>query len=367
MKTTYARRFNATAHTTRAFRKSAIVVALAALGGTHVAAQTDYGSPFDRLNQNSPALVRGNSNLPKPGLTDSLLSFGAAAQVRAIDMKADKEAAPADGRTLVRVTVKLIGVDEKLVTGEVPVLLETTRGRIVAPGAAETALESAIDRDRTAVGTQVTVRNGELEFDVVAPGEAGDAVIKLTVGQRQYAVTVAFVPDLRDMIAAGIVEGLVVMRNQKGGLQQVRPGDGFEQEIRRFQREFSNGDGAAGVRTAFFLKGKVSGETLLTAAYDSDKDVRGRLFRDIRAEEFYPVYGDASIKGFDAQTSGRLYVRLDNGKNYALYGDFSTVEGSNNEALQLGRYARTMTGAKGTGSTKTSRSPHSPAAITCGR
>jgi hypothetical protein len=320
----------------------------ASLTVMHVApvlAQTDPYNPLPR-DPNAPGLTRGNSNLSTPGRTDSLLSFGAAAQVRRVEMKTEKLDIPADSLSLVRITVKLLDADDKPVTGDVPVLLEATRGRIVSPGTANTGLEAAVDRDKTAPGTQATVKNGELSFDLVAPGEAGEGIVRVSAGQRKNALTLNFVPHVRDMIAVGLVEGIIVLRDQKGGLQPVRPGDGFEQDIRRWQRSFSGDDGAVGVRTAFFLKGKIKGETLLTAAYDSDKDVRGRLFRDIQPEEYYPVYGDASIKGYDAQTSGRFFVRADNGKNYVLYGDFNTVD-TQYEAFQLSRYNRSLTGAKG--------------------
>ncbi|MFH4308075.1 hypothetical protein WAJ73_24960, partial [Acinetobacter baumannii] len=71
-------------------------------------------------------------------------------------------------------------------------------------------------------------------------------------------------------------------------------------------------------------KGKVRGEYLLTLAYDSDKDKNQRLFRDIRPDEYYPVYGDSAAKGFDAQTTSKLYVRVDKGRSYAMYGDYVT-------------------------------------------
>ena len=91
----------------------------------------------------------------------------------------------------------------------------------------------------------------------------------------------------------------------------VRTDDAFEREIRRWERQFNNGKANASARTAFFIKGQIKGEYLLTAAYDSDKDTRARLLRDIRPDEFYPVYGDRSLRGFDARSAERLYVRVD--------------------------------------------------------
>ncbi len=332
-------------------RLSPLVAALSGvlviLCSTQAIAQQLDPPTLHRGDLNSPQLVQGNSNLATPGWVGNLSYDAATAQVRKLILRADKETSAADGRSVVRINLQLIGGDDQAVSAEMPVLLETSHGRITLPGQGNTALEAAIDRDKTAVGTQVVVKGGELSFELVAPTEPGQALVRVSVGHQQQTVAVNFEPDLREMIAVGLVEGAIVLRKQSGGLQTVRPSDGFEQEIRRFQYDFNDGKGAWGVRAGFFLKGKIRGETLLTAAYDSDKDVRDRMFRDIRADDFYPVYGDASLKGYDAQASGRFFVRVDNGKSYALYGDFNTVDNTNADTVQLGRYNRSLTGAKG--------------------
>src|SRR5205814_7495048 len=125
-------------------------------------------------------------------------------------------------------------------------------------------------------------------------------------------------------------------------LQPAVASDGFEQEIRHLSRQWDDGKGAGGVRAAFYLKGKVKGDYLLTAAYDSDKDTKERLFRDIQPDEFYPVYGDSAIRGYDAQSTGHLYVRIDHRKSYLLYGDFTTQGDSN--VRKLSTYSRSLTG-----------------------
>lgn len=77
---------------------------------------------------------------------------------------------------------------------------------------------------------------------------------------------------------------------------------------------------------------------LLTMAYDSDKNKHDRLFRDINPDEYYPVYGDASAKGFDAQSSEKFYVRLDKGRSFIMYGDMKTHIDNEEEGLSLGQY-----------------------------
>jgi hypothetical protein len=157
------------------------------------------------------------------------------------------------------------------------------------------------------------------------------------------------------MIAAGLLEGVVSFRH-RAALEPVRRGDAFEQEITAWSRDFNGGRSSAAARAAFFLKGTIRGDLLLTAAYDSDKETRARLLRDIQPEQLYPVYGDASLRSFDARSGSRLYLRLDSGKSYALFGDFVTGDGFSQPLGQgavaslkqrsLGAYNRTATGLR---------------------
>ena len=121
---------------------------------------------------------------------------------------------------------------------------------------------------------------------------------------------VRFLPDLRPLIVAGIVEGRVNFKTfDPKNLSQVDSRDGFEEELYEIADADNHKQSAHG-RVALFLKGKVKGEYLLTLSYDSDKSKDQRLFRDIRPDEYYPVYGDAAAKGFDAQSTSKLYVRM---------------------------------------------------------
>ncbi|MDQ3815153.1 MAG: hypothetical protein M3347_14595, partial [Armatimonadota bacterium] len=71
----------------------------------------------------------------------------------------------------------------------------------------------------------------------------------------------------------------------------------------------------------------------------------------IQPDEFYPVYGDASIKGFEAQSTSALYVRVDKERSYVLYGDFTTNGDYSTQGFSSGRnlgdYIRSLTGFKG--------------------
>ena len=87
-------------------------------------------------------------------------------------------------------------------------------------------------------------------------------------------------------------------------------------------------------RLAFYLKGKIKGEYLVTAAADTReqplhslfdnftaKDPRS-LLRRLDADRHYPIYGDDSTTIEDAPTQGRFYVRVERGASQVLWGDF---------------------------------------------
>ena len=103
-------------------------------------------------------------------------------------------------------------------------------------------------------------------------------------------------------------------------IENVKPGE--------YDKIYSKG------RVAFYLKGKIKGRYLLTAAADSGegrvqdiikgldkKDPRQFLSR-IDPEEFYPVYGDDSTSVEDAPTRGKFYVRLERGLSHVMWGNF---------------------------------------------
>lgn len=242
--------------------------------------------------------------------------------------------AVADGRTPARITVRLTDDKGVPVTVRTSISLETTNG-----------LWRVEDLDPRDPGVQTFIEGGTATFELLPPTQPGDANIRVSSGIVETEVKLDFMPDLRDMIAAGVIEGVLNLRKLSGNaMVPARSSDGFEQELKHFSRRSDDGKRDASARAAFFLKGKVKGEYLLTMAYDSDKDGRERLFRDIQPDEFYPIYGDASTRGFDAQSSQRFYVRVDKQKSWLLYGDFTTsADGSNRK---LANYNRSLTGAK---------------------
>lgn len=191
-------------------------------------------------------------------------------------------------------------------------------------------------------GVQIFVEGGEAELLLQPPAQQGVVGVRITAGPVALNQSLSFLPALTPLQGIGIVEGVLdFSRGGRLALSQPQAANAFEQQL----SGLAHGDDAAtraSARAAFYVKGAIRGDTLLTAAYDSDKSSKERLFRDIRPDEFYPVYGDGSVRGFDAQSSGKLYVRIDKNRSFLLLGDF--VSASSAEVRQLSQYSRALTG-----------------------
>ncbi|WP_298971874.1 hypothetical protein [uncultured Psychrobacter sp.] len=249
--------------------------------------------------------------------------------LQAIDYRTQDSLVPADGMSEYQIVISLKDRDGRPYVASTPITIDTNIGRI-----------NLKDGSKEAAGTQITVNGGELLIPVTAPSVPGKGELVIDTGSRKQVIPLQFTAQLRPLIAVGIVEGAISLKDFDGG--QITDAQGaFEEELHEIS---GNDDYAASGRAAMFLKGKVRGDYLLTLAYDSDKKGE-RLFRDIEPGEYYPVYGDSSAKGFDAQSTSKLYVRVDKGRSFAMYGDLKT-QIDNNEGIKLGQYNRTLTGLK---------------------
>lgn len=326
------------------------------------------GSPSD-VRYTEPAAgaagtAAANAADGKPAVVptrEGEVDYAANARVARIVVEVERDGVPADGQSAVKIVLRLLDKENKPLTGTAFATLEHSGGRILLPNARTDEFgPRRLDADRATPGVQVKVEGGVAEFTLLAPAEAQDVRVRITAGAEQVAGIISFVPDMRPMVAAGLLEGVISFRD-KVALQPVRRGDAFEQEIQAWSRDFDGGKASAAARAALFLKGTIRGDVLLTAAYDSDKDTRARLLRDVKPDELYPVYGDASLRSFDARSGSRLYVRLDKGKSYLLYGDFVTGDGftqppfhgsgslgavASLKQRSLGNYSRSATGVR---------------------
>lgn len=268
--------------------------------------------------------------------------------VEKIRLEAAADNLPADGVSGNEIRLQLLDAKGLAVKGEQLVTIEVNGGaRILLPG--RLTSESGADRgdiDRVTPGVQAKVMDGVLTFKLIAPYQPDAVTVRVSALGVSEQRVVRYVPDLRDLIAVGLVEGR--LRSDKFDpktIVPVRENDGFEEELKGFSKDFNGGKSHFGARAAVYLKGKVKGDYLLTLAYDSDKDTRKELFESIDPNAFYPVYGDSSIKTKDAQSTGKLYVRLDKNRSYLLWGDYTTQD--SNPARRLSQYNRTLPGLRG--------------------
>ncbi len=90
-------------------------------------------------------------------------------------------------------------------------------------------------------------------------------------------------------------------------------------------------------RGAFYLKGKIKGEYLLTAGADTQEQSLGSVFTNFQAKDpnyllrridpnrYYPVYGDDSTITEDMPTQGKFFVRLEKDDSSVMWGNFQTA------------------------------------------
>jgi uncharacterized repeat protein (TIGR01451 family) len=179
----------------------------------------------------------------------------------------------------------------------------------------------------------------------VVEGEDGIARIELAPTMVSGSLRLAFAfndgemtrrQELEAWIEPGEVEWTIVGLAE-GSLGARSIADNMER-AGRFDSDL--GDDA---RVALYAKGRVLGKYLVTLAYDSAKQREdSRVLGAIDPQAYYTVFGDASVRQFDAASREKLYVRIETSTFYALYGDFQTAFNQ----TRLASYNRTATGVK---------------------
>ncbi len=175
--------------------------------------------------------------------------------------------------------------------------------------------------------------DGLARLELEPTTQAGTAVIRLRFNERQQQEIRAWLePAARDWILVGIAEGTSAHKYIADNMQSARDA-GLEEGYAQ--------DG----RIAFFAKGTIKGEYLLTAAYDSAREhalEKDRLLGAVEPDRFYTLYGDATEQRFEAATARKLFLKLERRQFAALFGDFETGL----TVTELSRYSRTFTGFK---------------------
>lgn len=161
--------------------------------------------------------------------------------------------------------------------------------------------------------------------------QSGEAALGFQFNdQRKQEVRAWLEAGQRDWILVGFAEGTAGHKTLSGNIQALQESEADKQLF-------------DGNKLAFYAKGTVKGEYLLTAAYDTAKQTGNKqLMQAVDPAQYYTLYADASQAGFDAASASRLYVKLERRQFYAMFGDYDTGL----TVTELSRYSRTLNGVK---------------------
>lgn len=224
-----------------------------------------------------------------------------------------------DGRTPVQLKLELIDGSGQVVPAAVDVRLVSGELRPLVTGDVQRTLPESS-------GKVPVSADGLIHFAPVT--RSGLYTIELAYGNIVEKIPVYVRPEKRDWILVGLAEGSVMEKQLSGHMQSAvaSASDDLWQ------------DG----RVAFFAKGQVRGDWLLTLAYDSHKDGASALGGAISPTQFYTLYADASDPRYDAASKKKLYLRIEKDAFYALFGDLD----AGMTVTELSRYSRRLTGFK---------------------
>ena len=246
----------------------------------------------------------------------------------------DQSVLVADGRTLPEIAIRI--EDEsgrqvhpgRIINVDVPspyrLYSESGERDLLVDGSDQLAPLSA--RENITVG-----QNGIARIKLEPTLQTGKVTVIVTLDNgRKVPVYMYLEPEKRDWILVGLAEGTVGLDNIRGNAINTSESD---------DGVFNDG------RVAFFAKGLIKGEWLLTLAVDTDKrrgSTDGDFAEEIDPNAFYTLYGDRSYVEFEAVSRYPVYVKIEKSHAYALFGDFDTniTEG------RLTAYNRRLSGLK---------------------
>lgn len=163
---------------------------------------------------------------------------------------------------------------------------------------------------------------------LISDNQTGVAQLKATAGGVSAQTEVRFTPEMRPAILVSLAEVTI-------------GSDAPEMINRRVDKNVQS-------HVQFFYRGSLfKSKNLLTLGYDSEQPLnrvagRDRLFQLNPLERAYPILGDSSTRFQETESNSKVYARLDRGRSFAMFGDFTAdMDGS-----RLAGYGRKLTGVK---------------------
>ncbi|MDJ0749209.1 MAG: OmpA family protein [Woeseiaceae bacterium] len=217
------------------------------------------------------------------------------------------------------------------------------RAGIVGKFRVDAPYRSAWDEEEDRRNKLVEIGDRSASYKVGADGVAllelapttqtGEVTVVLPFqNYREQEVRAWLKPAQREWILVGFAEGTAAHATLSDNMVAAEEA-GFEDGY------YDEG------RVAFFAKGTVKGEYLLTLAYDSDRDrdsTRDRFDTVVDPNAYYTLYADTAEQRFEAASQRKIYVKLERDTFYALFGDFDTGL----SVTDLARYERRFNGLK---------------------
>ena len=185
-----------------------------------------------------------------------------------------------------------------------------------------------------------TVAEDGTAFIELAPTtQTGEVVMNFEFSNsRKQEIRTWLTPGQRDWILVGFGQGTIGHKKLSGNVQALKTA-GADDDL--YDRD----------QIAFYAKGTVKGEYLITAAYDTAKQNGaagstagsiGNLKQTIDPNRYYTLYADATQPYYDAPSARKLYVKVERKQFYAMFGDFDTGL----TVTEFSRYSRTVNGIK---------------------
>lgn len=239
----------------------------------------------------------------------------------------DQSVLVADGRTKPKVAIRLEdGAGHAVHEGRLVEISVAEPYRLAQE--AEEEFESPVNASFAAVSGVRVGADGIAHVELEPTLESGRVRLQVLLKDgTSEDIDVWLSPEKRDWIVVGVaeVEGLAT---------RLEDTDGRDIE------ELSS-DG----RIAFFAKGVIKGDWLLTLAVDTAKR-RGaqdrEVFDEIDPNAYYTLYGDRTWQYNNAESRYPVYVKLEKNTFQAVFGDYETGF----TETELGRYSRRLSGLK---------------------
>ena len=176
--------------------------------------------------------------------------------------------------------------------------------------------------------------DGILKVKLEPTLRTGKVTVHVTLDNgRRVPIYMYLEPEKRDWILVGLAEGSVGYDDISGNAIDLG--------------EVEGADVVKDGRVAFFAKGLIKGNWLMTLSVDTSKHKRtgnqnGDFLEEIDPNAYYTLYGDRSYQEFEGASRYPVFVKLEKRQAYAMFGDYDTdiTEG------RLTSYNRRLSGLK---------------------